>query len=102
MTNVDPRELIERIPENFREDLIRITQTIRKEGGECYLVGGSVRDLLLSKIPDEFDLTTSLSPDRILTLFKRTVPTGIKHGTVTVLLGDRTYEITTFRKDADY
>ncbi|EKR91948.1 tRNA nucleotidyltransferase/poly(A) polymerase family protein [Leptospira santarosai str. CBC379] len=102
MTNVDLRELIERIPENFREDLIRITQTIRKEGGECYLVGGSVRDLLLSKIPDEFDLTTSLSPDRILTLFKRTVPTGIKHGTVTVLLGDRTYEITTFRKDADY
>ncbi|EMO61620.1 tRNA nucleotidyltransferase/poly(A) polymerase family protein [Leptospira borgpetersenii serovar Pomona str. 200901868] len=102
MTNVDPDELIKKIPENFREDIIRITQNIRKEGGECYLIGGSVRDLLLSKIPDEFDLTTSLLPDKILTLFKRTVPTGIKHGTVTVLIQDRSYEITTFRKDVDY
>lgn len=102
MTNVNLDELIKKIPENFREDIIRITQTIRKEGGECYLIGGSVRDLLLSKKPDEFDLTTSLLPEKILTLFKRTVPTGIKHGTVTVLIQDRSYEITTFRKDVDY
>ncbi|AYV54153.1 [cytidine(C)-cytidine(C)-adenosine (A)]-adding enzyme [Leptospira kmetyi] len=102
MIEVDPSSLIEKIPEGFREDMIGITKTIRDEGGECYLIGGSVRDLVLSKVPDEFDLTTSLLPEKILTLFKRTVPTGIKHGTVTVLIQDRAYEITTFRKDADY
>lgn len=102
MIDVDPSSLIEKIPETFREDMITITKTIRNEGGECYLIGGSVRDLVLSKIPDEFDLTTSLLPEKILGLFKRTVPTGIKHGTVTVLIQDRAYEITTFRKDVDY
>ncbi|TGL73501.1 CCA tRNA nucleotidyltransferase [Leptospira yasudae] len=102
MTEVDAGELISRIPDVFREDMLHLTQTIRSAGGDCYLVGGSVRDLVLSKVPDEFDLTTSLLPETIITLFKRTVPTGIKHGTVTVLVQDRTYEITTFRKDADY
>ncbi|WP_061248324.1 CCA tRNA nucleotidyltransferase [Leptospira alstonii] len=102
MTNVDPIALIEKIPEVFREDMIHITQTVLKEGGECYLIGGSVRDLVLSKVPEEFDLTTSLLPEKIISIFKRTVPTGIKHGTVTVLIQDRAYEITTFRKDADY
>ncbi|EMO24990.1 tRNA nucleotidyltransferase/poly(A) polymerase family protein [Leptospira interrogans serovar Bataviae str. HAI135] len=102
MTNVDPVLLIQKIPKIFLEDILHITQTIRKEGGECYLVGGSVRDLVLSKIPKEFDLTTSLLPEKILSIFKRTVPTGIKHGTVTVLIQDRAYEITTFRKDTDY
>ncbi|TGK14388.1 CCA tRNA nucleotidyltransferase [Leptospira stimsonii] len=102
MTELDPSVLIGKIPEPFRSDILSLTQTIRNAGGECYVVGGSVRDLVLNVKPEEFDLTTSLLPERILSLFKRTVPTGLKHGTVTVLFHDRAYEITTFRKDADY
>lgn len=102
MTELDPSVLIGKIPEPFRSDILSLTQTIRNAGGECYVVGGSVRDLVLNVKPEEFDLTTSLLPEQILSLFKRTVPTGLKHGTVTVLFHDRAYEITTFRKDADY
>ncbi|PJZ55175.1 CCA tRNA nucleotidyltransferase [Leptospira adleri] len=102
MTELDPSVLIGKIPEPFRSDIRSLTKTILDAGGECYVVGGSVRDLVLNREPDEFDLTTSLLPERILSLFKRTVPTGLKHGTVTVLFHDRAYEVTTFRKDADY
>ncbi|MBM9575906.1 [cytidine(C)-cytidine(C)-adenosine (A)]-adding enzyme [Leptospira sp. 201903070] len=102
MTELDPSVLIGKIPEPFRSDILSLTQTIRNAGGECYVVGGSVRDLVLNVKPEEFDLTTSLLPEQILSLFKRTVPTGLKHGTVTVLVQDRAYEVTTFRKDADY
>ncbi|TGK35508.1 [cytidine(C)-cytidine(C)-adenosine (A)]-adding enzyme [Leptospira gomenensis] len=102
MTERNAGAWIENIPEPFREEIGIITETITKHGGECYVVGGAVRDLVLGKTPDEFDLTTSLLPETILGLFKRTVPTGIKHGTVTVLFQDRAYEVTTFRKDADY
>ncbi|XDD51696.1 CCA tRNA nucleotidyltransferase [Leptospira sp. WS92.C1] len=103
MTNVDSVALlISKIPQPFRDDISYLAKTIGAQGGECFVVGGSVRDLVLSKTPEEFDLTTSLLPEQILSLFKRTVPTGLKHGTVTVLIADRAYEITTFRKDIDY
>lgn len=102
MTELDPSVLIGKIPEPFRSDIRSLTKTILDAGGECYVVGGSVRDLVLGREPEEFDLTTSLLPEQILSLFKRTVPTGLKHGTVTVLFHDRAYEVTTFRKDADY
>lgn len=102
MTEQNADEWIGKIPEPFREEIGILTRTISKHGGECYVVGGAVRDLVLGKTPDEFDLTTSLLPQTVLGLFKRTVPTGIKHGTVTVLFQDRAYEVTTFRKDVDY
>ncbi|PJZ70097.1 poly-A polymerase [Leptospira perolatii] len=98
----NPQELISRIPEPFQSDLYTLTQTIQNAGGSAYIVGGSVRDLVLGKIPKEFDLAVSLIPEHVQKIFKRVVPTGIKHGTVTVLLEDRTYELTTFRKDEDY
>ncbi len=100
--NSDPNKLISQIPSPFLEDLLEISTIIRNHGGEAYLVGGSVRDLILNKIPHEYDLAISIHPEEIQKIFKRTVPTGIKHGTITVLFHDRSYELTTFRKDEDY
>lgn len=102
MMSPDPSQLISQIPSPFLEDLLEISSSIRNYGGEAYLVGGSVRDLVLNKIPHEYDLAVSIHPEEILKIFKRTVPTGIKHGTITILFHDRSYELTTFRKDEDY
>ncbi|TGK43794.1 CCA tRNA nucleotidyltransferase [Leptospira andrefontaineae] len=102
MMNSDPNKLISQIPSPFLEDLLEISTIIRNHGGEAYLVGGSVRDLILNKIPHEYDLAVSIHPEEMQKIFKRTVPTGIKHGTITVLFHDRSYELTTFRKDEDY
>lgn len=79
-----------------------VIKTIENTGGEAYIVGGCVRDILLNKIPDDFDVTTSLSPEEIIPLFKKTVPTGIKHGTVTVIIDSNQIEVTTFRSDGEY
>ncbi|EJZ41756.1 CCA tRNA nucleotidyltransferase [Leptospira licerasiae] len=102
MIHSDPNKLISQIPSPFLEDLLEIGNIVRNYGGEAYLVGGSVRDLVLNKIPHEYDLAVSIHPEEIQKIFKRTVPTGIKHGTITVLFHDRSYELTTFRKDEDY
>ncbi len=76
--------------------------TLHDAGYEAYVVGGAVRDILLGNSPDDFDITTSCPPVKITELFEKTVETGIKHGTVTVLDGKNAVEITTFRQDAGY
>ncbi len=81
---------------------LKIIRTLNNKGYLCYLVGGSVRDLLLGKVPLEWDLTTDAEPKTVLKLFPKVVPTGIKYGTVTVILDDQTFEVTTFRKDEKY
>lgn len=97
-----PEKLISSIPSTSLEDLLQISNIVSEKGGNAYLVGGSVRDLILGKIPHEYDLAVSLLPEIVQKSFPRTVPTGIKHGTITVLIKDRSYELTTFRKDKDY
>ncbi|MBE7412035.1 MAG: hypothetical protein L6Q54_05360 [Leptospiraceae bacterium] len=94
--------LTEKIPQGFLDDLTFISKKIESIGHECYVVGGGVRDLILGKTPKEFDLTTSARPEEVKSLFSKVIETGIKHGTVTVLLKGGSYEITTFRKDIDY
>ena len=81
------------------EGLIR---TIQRAGGEAYIVGGAVRDYLRGDMPDDIDLATSLFPEEVMALFARTIPTGIEHGTVTVLEQGRTFEVTTFRSEGTY
>lgn len=81
---------------------LKIIETLNKNGYKCYLVGGCIRDLLLGKNPDEWDLTTDALPDVVTKLFKKVIPTGIDFGTVMVVLDDGNYEITTFRKDQKY
>lgn len=84
------------------KNIEQIFDTLSKNGYEAYLVGGCVRDFLLGKEPHDYDITTNATPEQVKALFSKTIDTGIKHGTVTVCLGDGQYEITTFRKDGDY
>ncbi len=71
-------------------------------GHSAYLVGGSLRDLLLGRIPADWDLATSAVPGEVRQLFDRVIPTGEKHGTMTVVIGDVAYEVTTLREDGVY
>lgn len=83
-------------------------ELLEKSGYSAYAVGGAVRDSLLGKEPSDWDVTTSATPDEILSVFAdfRTIPTGIKHGTITVLFDDNNsrnpIEITTYRIDGEY
>lgn len=87
---------------NLPKEIQFIISTIEANGYEAYAVGGCVRDMLRGKIPNDYDITTSAMPNTIEKMFERTVPTGIKHGTVTVIAGGRAVEVTTFRSDGDY
>lgn len=79
-----------------------IIQNLQLHGYEAYAVGGCVRDSILARRPEDWDITTSARPDEIKKLFNRTVDTGIEHGTVTVLIGKDGYEVTTYRIDGAY
>lgn len=79
-----------------------IIERLQKNGFEAYLVGGCVRDMLMDITPHDYDITTSASPEIILSLFEKTVPTGIKHGTVTVINSGFAAEVTTYRTDGEY
>ena len=79
-----------------------IIDTLVKNGFEAYLVGGCVRDMLMGIPPHDYDITTSAPPEIILTIFEKTIPTGIKHGTVTVINGGIAAEVTTYRADGEY
>ncbi len=82
--------------------LIHLSNIFKKNGHTCYLVGGAVRDFLLGRKVNDFDLATDALPKKIIRMFNRVIPTGIKHGTVTVLFENREFEITTFRVDGKY
>lgn len=86
----------------FPSGALKIIRTLKAEGYRCYLVGGCVRDILLSKTPKEWDLATDASPEEVGKHFKKVVPTGIEFGTVTVLIDNETFEVTTFRRDERY
>lgn len=79
-----------------------ILKTIQAAGFEAYVVGGCVRDSLLGKEPQDWDITTSATPEQVKAIFPRTVDTGLQHGTVTVLLGGEGFEVTTYRIDGKY
>lgn len=82
--------------------VVRCVETLRSAGFEAYLVGGCVRDLLLGRTPGDWDVTTSATPASVTALFPQTRPTGVRHGTVTVLLDDMALEVTTFRAEGAY
>ena len=88
----------------YPEYVASIINRLENNGHEAYIVGGSVRDFILHRTPGDFDVTTSALPEQTLEIFKdlRTVPTGLKHGTVTVLSDGHPIEITTFRIDGEY
>ena len=80
----------------------KILHILEENGYEAYVVGGCVRDSILGRNPNDWDITTSASPQQVKELFQRTVDTGLQHGTVTVLMDKEGYEVTTYRVDGDY
>ena len=84
------------------EDVKQIIKTITEAGYEAYAVGGCIRDSVLGRIPEDYDITTSAKPLQIKELFSHTIDTGIKHGTVTIMLHGTGYEVTTYRIDGEY
>ena len=87
-----------KIPEKIKF----VLRTLTQNGYEAYIVGGCVRDSLLGITPSDYDVTTSAKPEEILGLFDKTVPTGLKHGTVTVIIENEPIEVTTFRTEGEY
>lgn len=79
-----------------------VLEQLRDAGYEAYVVGGCVRDSLLHRMPDDWDITTSAKPEDTKRIFRRTVDTGIQHGTVTVMVDRTGYEVTTYRIDGEY
>ena len=79
-----------------------ILHTLEEAGYEAYVVGGCVRDSILGRSPDDWDITTSAKPEEVKALFRRTVDTGLVHGTVTVMLDKEGFEVTTYRVDGEY
>lgn len=84
------------------QKVIDIITKLKEAGFEAYAVGGCVRDSILGREPDDWDITTSALPAQVKELFRRTVDTGIAHGTVTVLLQGEGFEVTTYRIDGAY
>lgn len=102
----DPEEALRRAAP---KDAVRIAETLSDAGHASWLVGGSVRDVLLAVErgdtdfgPKDWDFATSATPEQVTRLFRRVIPTGIAHGTVTVVLGGAHYEVTTLRGETTY
>lgn len=87
-----------RIPATVR----MVLDSLHAKGYEAYIVGGCVRDSILGRRPEDWDITTSALPEQVKRIFVKTVDTGIEHGTVTVLVGGRAHEVTTYRIDGTY
>ena len=79
-----------------------IIKELNKNGHEAYVVGGCIRDILIGLLPKDYDITTSADPDEVIRIFKKTIPTGIKHGTVGVVTTDGIYDVTTYRSEGEY
>lgn len=81
-----------------------LIDTIYENGYEAFMVGGCVRDNILNLIPNDYDITTNAKPKEIINIFKnyKIIDTGIKHGTVSIILNNNTYEITTYRIEGEY
>ena len=79
-----------------------VLNTLKSNGYEAFVVGGSVRDILMGKTPFDFDVATNALPQDVINIFEKTIPTGIKHGTVTVISDNNAVEVTTYRTDNGY
>jgi tRNA nucleotidyltransferase (CCA-adding enzyme) len=87
-----------RVPER----VLFICKTLKRSGFEAWLVGGAVRDSILGREAHDFDVATNARPDQVVKLFSHVIETGIQHGTVTVMIDDEGFEVTTFRGEGTY
>jgi len=99
---VSTNRLAQAVPADVRE----VCRALQEAGHEAVTVGGAVRDAMLGRAPGDWDVATSAHPDAVLQLFKRTIPTGLQHGTVTVMVGRgesrQGVEVTTYRGEGAY
>lgn len=91
-----------KMPDDSHTILQDFVNTFDKAGFQCYLIGGCVRDLILGYDLYDYDFATDARPEQVMKLFRRVIPTGIKHGTVTVHVKGHEFEVTTFRSDGKY
>lgn len=82
--------------------LKKMNEIFVQHGHKAYLVGGAVRDMLMGKEPHDWDVTTDATPEQVMSIFRKVIPTGIAHGTVTVHFMKNEIEVTTFRTESDY
>lgn len=82
--------------------VIEICARLRSLGHGAWVVGGSLRDAMIGRIPGDWDIATTAKPPEVMRAFRRVAPTGIAHGTVTVLLNNGSYEVTTLRREGSY
>ena len=85
-------------PKYVRQALVKL----QSRGHMAYLVGGCVRDMLMGRQPNDWDICTSALPDEVMAVFPHSRPTGLKHGTVTIYINSRALEVTTFRSEGNY
>ena len=85
-----------------RESAVYIVQRLRQHGFEAYLAGGCVRDMLLGKTPQDYDITTNARPEQIQKVFGETIPVGAQFGVILVLVGGEPFEVASFRHDGPY
>lgn len=97
-----PMDQTPKIKMDLPADVRQIIAKLEGHGYEAYAVGGCVRDTILSRIPGDWDITTSAKPEQVKEIFPKTIDTGIQHGTVTVMLHRVGYEVTTYRIDGEY
>ncbi|MGC9042703.1 MAG: CCA tRNA nucleotidyltransferase [Myxococcota bacterium] len=91
-----------RLKDRVPESVLSLIREIKRHHYEAFMVGGSVRDLILKRKNLDWDIATSAPPASIMRIFKNSYPTGIRHGTVTVIYKNTKFEITTFRSESDY
>ena len=89
---------LDRVP----KDVFALCERLRSHGKRAWIVGGCVRDLLLGRPVADWDVCTDARPDELLKAFPRAIPTGIDHGTVTVVMNKAHYEVTTLRGETTY
>ncbi len=84
------------------EEIQNLIHMIERKGFEAYVVGGPVRDMLMERKPHDWDIATNARPEQVMQLFEKTVPTGLRHGTITVFQNGWTAEVTTYRTESAY
>jgi poly(A) polymerase/tRNA nucleotidyltransferase (CCA-adding enzyme) len=86
----------------FPKPVFEFARVFNQHNAQLYVVGGAVRNALLGQKPSDFDFTTDATPDQVISFFRRVIPTGVDHGTVTVLFAGQSFEVTTYRSEDAY
>jgi len=93
---------VEHLLAHVPSDVLGICKRLREKGKRGWIVGGCVRDLLRGKEPKDWDIATDARPEEVISAFRKVIPTGLQHGTVTVVVGKSHYEVTTLRGEGAY